>query len=700
MQEAKSSTGGQGPAGRGAPADGPLRALHGLIGRLAEAVRFYRTGAPPHEQFLTAFVFFLGVALATFGYFAVQGYYRSEAQRQLEGPAAQFSTLIGKTIDRHIDVINSVGAFLTASDEPDRWTFFEFTREVLPRYPGLRSLQWIPRVPAADRPGREAKAVSDGLFGFRFTARDATGKGIPAPPREEHYPVFFIEPFDGNEGSLGLDLAADRDSREVLQLARDIGTMVATQGAAREPDGTRPIIEVVLPIFTAKEIPATVAERREKLSGFVRGAFHLGDMLSATLPALTAPPGLDIYLYDPEAAPGRELIYYHPSPLREEQSRARTPNQVMAGLFTLTRHEVAGWTWSIVVKPVSSLFNVNVTMASYGIWAIVLLITALMVQYLVSSQTRTQAIEHSVTLRTAELSEANQALESEISERRRVEAELREAKERAEIASRAKSDFLAMMSHELRTPLNAVIGFSEILSTEALGAIGNKEYRDYAEDIRLSGTHLLSLINTILDLSKIEADRFELSEEEIDFADTLASVLPMVQEKIAVAELTLSIELPEILPRLHADARAIRQVLLNILSNAVKFTPEGGRIAVTAMTTRTEDFIVSISDTGIGIAEADQALVLEPFRQADSSLARKYEGTGLGLPLSTRLMELHGGRLQLESALGEGTTVSLVFPKERIVPWSDSDPAPPPGRTPSQAGALPERPKAGGAGGR
>jgi signal transduction histidine kinase len=302
------------------------------------------------------------------------------------------------------------------------------------------------------------------------------------------------------------------------------------------------------------------------------------------------------------------------------------------------------------------------------VWAITLLLMALLVQHLVSSQTRTQEIEHSVTERTAELLAANVALESEIRERKRIETELRAAKDQAEVANRAKSEFLAMMSHELKTPLNAVIGFADILCRENLGPIGKREYRGYAEDILVSGNHLLSLINDILDLSKIEANRFELYDETIDVADTLRGILPLHQKKMADDGLELETQFAAPRCGLRADQRALRQMLINLLSNAVKFTPRGGRITVLAGTDREGRFVLSVRDTGIGIAEEDQPKILLPFNQVDSRLSRKYEGTGLGLPLTKRLIELHGGWLRIESALGSGTSVSLVFPKDRVVP--------------------------------
>ena len=639
-----------------------------IVARVLGGVEFYRTGAPRHERLLTVLVFLLGIVIATGGFFAVQYHYRTKAQKAFEGPAAQFTAVLAKAADRYSEVVNSVGAFLTATGEVSRWQFFDFTRETLPRHPGIPALEWIPRVPGGQRAAYEKQAVADGLFGFRFTERNDLGNLVTAWERPEYYPVFYVEPFERNETFLGLDLAADPEQREILTLARDIGGLVATPRTTPTAElSDQPEFTVVLPVYGSVTVPDTIQERRDKLRGFVRGIYRLGDLVTAALPGLTAPPGLDIYLYDQDRRRGERLLYYHPWPLRQDQPAPMPENETFKGLFTATTHELAGWKWTIVVKPVSSEFTYNVNSAAWGFWAITLLLTALLVQYLVSSQTRTQEIERSVTERTAELSTANAALESEITERTRVEQELRAAKDQAEVANRAKSEFLAMMSHELKTPLNAVIGFAEILCRENLGPIGNREYRGYAEDIRLSGNHLLSLINDILDLSKIEANRFELYEEAVDVADTLHSVLPLHQEKMAAERLEFESIFGEPRSGLRADQRALRQMLINLLSNAVKFTPEGGQITVAAGTDGDGRFVVSVSDTGIGISEEDQPKVLLPFNQVDSRLSRKYEGTGLGLPLTKRLMELHGGWLEIESALDRGTKVSLIFPPDRVI---------------------------------
>lgn len=240
---------------------------------------------------------------------------------------------------------------------------------------------------------------------------------------------------------------------------------------------------------------------------------------------------------------------------------------------------------------------------------------------------------------------------------------LRIAKEAAEAASRAKSDFLAMVSHELRTPLNAVIGFSEVMAMEPYGPLGDRRYREYIGDIGDSGRNLLGVINDILDMTKVEAGKLELRPVVVDLSTLLHQACNQVRGLAERAELTLDeagIE-PGII--MTGDPQKLRQIAVNLLSNAVKFTPSGGRIAISARC-RASDACFEVIDNGIGISRDDLDRVLRPFMQVDSSLARQHEGTGLGLPLARAMTEAHGGSLTLHSVKGEGTTVTVVLPRE------------------------------------
>ncbi|MBU2090725.1 MAG: PAS domain S-box protein, partial [Alphaproteobacteria bacterium] len=253
---------------------------------------------------------------------------------------------------------------------------------------------------------------------------------------------------------------------------------------------------------------------------------------------------------------------------------------------------------------------------------------------------------------------------TDITARKRTELQLYEAKERAETANRAKSDFLANMSHELRTPLNAVIGFSEILRDELFGPLGDARYKDYVKDIGESGAHLLRIINDILDLSKAEAGKIELIEEVMLVEEIVASCCRLLSTRAEESAVTIMPSTQPGLPPLRADRQRLKQILLNLVSNAIKFTPRDGKVYVEALL---EDgcILLRVTDTGIGMSDENLVKAMQPFTQIDSSLQRRYTGTGLGLPLTKSLVERHGGELKLTSFPGKGTVADVRFPADR-----------------------------------
>jgi len=254
----------------------------------------------------------------------------------------------------------------------------------------------------------------------------------------------------------------------------------------------------------------------------------------------------------------------------------------------------------------------------------------------------------------------------DITQLKRRENELHRALVAAETANRTKSDFLAKMSHELRTPLNAIIGFSETMHREILGSIGNPRYREYIKDIYTSGTYLLGLVNDLLDLAKIEANELKLNEETVNLTVVVDSCLRMLLHRAQSAGIQLNSHVSDS-PTVFADEKALKKVVLNILTNAVKFTPPGGSIDVSCGYAESGDVVIGVADTGIGISAKDIGRVMEPFVQAAPALDNG--GTGLGLTIARSLTELHGGSLKIESAPGEGTTVSIILPRyRRVVP--------------------------------
>jgi len=247
------------------------------------------------------------------------------------------------------------------------------------------------------------------------------------------------------------------------------------------------------------------------------------------------------------------------------------------------------------------------------------------------------------------------------------EAALLRAKEAAETANRTKGEFLANMSHELRTPLNAIIGFSEVMGNEILGSLGNEQYKGYCTDITDSARHLLVLINDILDAAKIDAGQMTVSEEAVEPVELVQSVVRLMAPRAERAGVILSVDIAPGLPRLRADGTKLKQILINLVSNAVKFTLQGGRVSISVKVAEGGAFIFEINDTGIGIAAKDIPRALAPFGQVDSRISRRFEGTGLGLPLAKSLTELHGGTFDLSSQPDVGTRITIRLPGELIL---------------------------------
>ncbi len=255
----------------------------------------------------------------------------------------------------------------------------------------------------------------------------------------------------------------------------------------------------------------------------------------------------------------------------------------------------------------------------------------------------------------------------DMTERKRAERELEEAKRDAEVASRVRTEFMANMSHELRTPLNAILGYSDSIREQVFGPIDNEKYIEYVENIYESGKHLHDLIADILDITVIEAGELKLDEEQIDVREAVDASIRLIKPRAMKGGVTVTRTVPGHLPSLYGDLRRLKQILVNLLNNAVKFTNEGGSVELDVTHQDDGSLVFQVSDTGIGMNPTDLEKVMEPFQQADNSNERKYEGTGLGLPLTENLVELHGGTFSITSTLDLGTTVVVKFPPERSI---------------------------------
>ena len=508
---------------------------------------------------------------------------------------------------------------------------------------GLQALTWAPRVAEADRAAFEAAARGDGLIGYSIEEAGADGSLKSAEHRPIYFPLRYSAP-TGNGAPLGLDVLSDKARSETVRRALSTGRIAAAPQGPLHVGGSGTLI--FLPIYAS----GVRSSEHDLPTGILAFRFLISPTIDAIVEALEPlPEDLEMYVLDDGALVGERVIYY-----RAARGSAGDPAQpdekaALSDPIYGSSLSFAGRDWTVVLRPTPRYIAAARGGAGDTELAAGLVVTLLLCVYLVSSR-----------MRAGRLALLTEDLRREIAVRR-------EAERAAEAASRAKSEFLANMSHELRTPLNAIIGFSELMVSELLGRLGNPRYREYAGDILDSAKHLLTVINEVLDFSRAEAGELRLNEAEVDPEQVIHSARRMIEDQAAAAGLTLETVLPDRPSHLRADEHVLKQMLVNLLWNAVKFTPEGGRISIIAARGDGGTFQIEVADTGVGMSAEEIPTALMPFRQVDSGLTRKHGGTGLGLPLVKSRIELHGGRLTIESARAVGTTVALIFPASRVI---------------------------------
>ena len=512
---------------------------------------------------------------------------------------------------------------------------------------GLRSIGWSPLVRRADRAAFEAEARADGLTNFRILERGPGGTLEPAVPQSEYFPLRYAEPMEPMV-PVGVDPLLDPARDAAVREALDKRTAVATAPISFRDGDLGTVIYV--PVYGETAPQAASQSDTTPPIGLLSFRLFITPALDAIVQALEpTPEDVDMYVVDDGAPPGKRVIYHHgsrpadkPEPLPDESVALAAPIYGSSIAF-------AGRDWSVILRPTPRYLSTALGAAGWEQLALGLGLTILVCAYLVSSRVRADRLR----LHAEEM---------------RQEIAIRKAAERtAAAASQAKSDFLANMSHELRTPLNAIIGFSEVMCQEMFGGIGNRRYLQYATDIRESAVHLLALITGVLDFSRAEAGGLTLHEGEVKLAEVIRSARRLVEERAAVGRITLDTVLEPDLPSLRADSQMVKQMLVNLLSNAVTFTPLNGWIRILAERGPGGEMLIRVSDTGVGMAPEEIPIALTPFRQVDSGWNRKHSGTGLGLPLVKSLIELHGGTITIESERNRGTTVTLTFPASRVI---------------------------------
>lgn len=347
----------------------------------------------------------------------------------------------------------------------------------------------------------------------------------------------------------------------------------------------------------------------------------------------------------------------------------RLDDEIIGGLFIRSNLDQIGATIATYLLVVAVIIFLSIVLAWWLAARLQRQVTHPILGLLDTMQSVSR--EHDYSLRAHkhgrdELGNLVDAFNEMLTETEAHKVELNAAREQAESANRMKSEFLAHMSHELRTPLNAILGFSDFMLSEPHGPLGDDSYREYMRDIQGGGKHLLGVINDILDLSKVEAGAAELCGELIDVRGLIKESIRLLRESAKQAKVDVCIDAAPNLPDIYGDEQLLKRGLLNLLSNTIKFTPVGGQVTVRAAAQPGYEYVLSVTDTGIGIAPEFMGHVLTPFGQAENVLTRSHQGTGLGLPLVKSFVELHGGTLELQSALGEGTEVTLRLPASRV----------------------------------
>ena len=609
-----------------------------------------------------AVVLLVGVALSVALFVVVHNSQWRRIQTDFERAAEDRVSAVKREIESHLLIVESLGSFVASSRELQegdirrfRGQFRAFVPPLLSRRRSIQALKLVPRVLHRQREAYEAGVREAGHPGFQITERQTQGKMVRAARREEYFPVHFVEPLKGNEIALGFDLASDPTRLEALNRSRDTGRMLATARITLvQETGEQFGFLVFVPVYRKGAPADTIRDRRENLEGFGLGVFRIGDIVENAL-SYVKPEGIDMRLLDSSADSGKQFLHSHSSRMRG--SPAAQNSGMVAALQAAMRYretfDVAGRRWTIVCTPTGEFLSSATTWQIWGSLAGGLLLTGTLVFYLVSTITHATRI-----------AKANQQLSDEIVQRRRAEHELSKAKDAAEEANRAKSDFLAKMSHEIRTPMTAILGYADLLTDPALSP---SDRDNHVAVIRRNGERLLGLINQILDLSKIEAGKMTVEMRRCGLVSVVADVAGTMGPRAEQRGTCLSVEYAGELPEtILTDAARLRQAMINLVGNAVKFTENGSvRIVVTFLPDWREGLPavrMQVIDTGIGISKEKLPHLFDPFMQADASTSRRYGGTGLGLAITHYIAELLGGQLTVQSAPGTGSTFTMTIP--------------------------------------
>ncbi len=533
-----------------------------------------------------------------------------------------------------------------------REAFLEFTQPFLNRVIGIQALSWAPRVQSSERNKYVADATQDGLTNFDFLVRNNQSELVTAPQKSEYYPVYYIEPVEGNRAALGFDLSSNEARLNTINDTIRSGSFAVTRRIALiQGDVEQSGFLMFLPIFSENPASLTELERIEQIEGIASGVFIVGDLIDQSISYLSDSE-IDLYVSDVTDPNNVENLHYFTSLGEQTELNQAYYTQVNDRLHESFLVSVGNRTWKINMVATDAYIGQTKTSYASVLLVIGLFATLLITSYMNIILSRTLTINNLVETRTRELKQS------------KLEAE--KAKEVAEIANQSKTDFLSNVSHELRTPLNGILGLSSTILKYQNDNLNEKQFKGL-NMIHRSGMRLLDLINDLLDLAKVESGNMTYSERPvrlsgiIDFSENLFKGL--MEGRVAKNEEPLDFRIESIgyTPEfIITDRKRLEQIFVNILGNAVKFT-SAGKVTIEIKVIENSLWF-EISDTGIGINPEKLESIFEKFQQIDGSTSRTYQGTGLGLSLTKALVELIRGEIHVESVPRKGTTMKIGLP--------------------------------------
>jgi len=578
----------------------------------------------------------------------VRGLEDQTARSDFATAAEQRMVLLDSSIQRSVDNLEALGAYFDATSLINRGQFKTLVDPILKRSLSLQALEWIPLLQ-----GNEVKIIEEftrkeGFAAFELKELGPDKKMQPLSPRPEYYPVWFVEPFKGNEKALGFDLGSNPARMDALQTARKKRRSIATARISLVQETSKQFGFLIFrPVFVNAETVGTrlapgILPINEigRLRGFVLGVFRIGRMVEMQdQNKVDSAKPMQIYLFDELGKPGERLLY--PQDGRFDSEEQLPDSAIKRSIL------VGGRTWIAAATPFGNAYSVDRTAS----W--VMALTGLLLSILgaiLQKQTlgKAQSIENIVAERTRSQQETEQRLI--------------QANQEALEASRMKTIFLASMSHEFRTPMNAVLGLLHVLSRTPL----SDSQKDYVTKITGAAKRLLRLIEDILDVSRIEAGKLSIEQSSFKIETVFRDVLVAVSPKLRGSEVELIVDIDPVLPaELVGDAMRLTQVMVNLVDNAAKFTSQG-HIVMTARSEKAAEgrvyLHVSVKDTGVGMPQEECDRLFQPFVQADSMNRKRFGGTGLGLAICRQLVELMGGEIQASSALGQGSHFQFSIP--------------------------------------